>query len=160
MSSPIAKRADYGLDAPGVIRNLALVGILCLVLGWVLNRLFQESSPTLATILFWLAILNGLFFLGTAVLMVLSSKWGKFRERETLFDILHLNGNEQILDIGCGRGLLLNGIARRLKNGKAVGIDLWHNEDQSHNSPDATRANAHAEGVADRIEVKTADMRD
>jgi cyclopropane fatty-acyl-phospholipid synthase-like methyltransferase len=31
---------------------------------------------------------------------------------------------EAVLDVGCGRGLMLVGAARRLKTGKAVGIDL------------------------------------
>ena len=47
--------------------------------------------------------------------------------------------------------------ARRLPRGRAVGADLWTN-DQSGNGADATLANAVAAGVADRVEVHTADM--
>jgi ubiquinone/menaquinone biosynthesis C-methylase UbiE len=47
--------------------------------------------------------------------------------------------------------------ARRLSAGRAVGVDLW-SRDQSGNSPEATLANAAAAGVADRVEVHTADM--
>jgi ubiquinone/menaquinone biosynthesis C-methylase UbiE len=39
-----------------------------------------------------------------------------------------------------------------------VGIDLWRNVDQSGNSAEATRRNAVAEGVADRVELHTGDM--
>jgi ubiquinone/menaquinone biosynthesis C-methylase UbiE len=60
--------------------------------------------------------------------------------------------------VGCGRGLLLIGAARRLKGGRAVGIDLWRSVDQSGNSPDVTRANAAAEGVEARITLETGDM--
>ena len=84
----------------------------------------------------------------------------KIRQRERLIDALGLTGNEKVLDVGCGRGLLLNGVARRLTEGKAYGIDLWQNVDQSGNSTDATTANSKAEGVADRVAVETADMRD
>ena len=63
------------------------------------------------------------------------------------------------MDIGCGRGLMLIGAAKRLTTGKAVGIDLWKAEDQSNNKPDETIKNARLEGVADRIEVQTSDMR-
>jgi ubiquinone/menaquinone biosynthesis C-methylase UbiE len=55
---------------------------------------------------------------------------------------------------------LLNGVARRLPKGKAFGIDLWRDVDQSGNSPEAVLANSKAENVADRVEIKTADMRD
>jgi ubiquinone/menaquinone biosynthesis C-methylase UbiE len=85
---------------------------------------------------------------------------GKLRMREWLLDSLALRGGETVLDAGCGRGLLLNAAARRLTTGKAIGVDLWQAADQSGNSPEATLANARAEGVAERVEVKTGDMRE
>jgi ubiquinone/menaquinone biosynthesis C-methylase UbiE len=42
--------------------------------------------------------------------------------------------------------------------GRAVGIDLWSQRDQGDNRKDATLANAHAEGVANRVEVYDGDM--
>jgi ubiquinone/menaquinone biosynthesis C-methylase UbiE len=39
-----------------------------------------------------------------------------------------------------------------------VGVDLWRRGDQSGNSLKATLRNAEAEGVADRVELHTADM--
>ena len=96
----------------------------------------------------------------TAGLMVWSSKVGKLRQRERLIDTLGLTGDESVLDVGCGRGLLLNGVARRLTEGKAFGIDLWQNVDQSGNSQEAATANSEAENVADRVEIRTADMRE
>ncbi|MCX4458317.1 class I SAM-dependent methyltransferase [Streptomyces sp. NBC_01340] len=39
-----------------------------------------------------------------------------------------------------------------------MGVDLWSGKDQSGNRPEATLANAAAAGVADRVEVRTADM--
>ena len=39
-----------------------------------------------------------------------------------------------------------------------MGVDLWRSVDQSGNSPEATRHNAIAEGVADRFELHTGDM--
>ena len=59
--------------------------------------------------------------------------------------------------MGCGRGAVLLATAKRLPNGKAVGVDLWR-ADQTDNSPAATERNAEIEGVADRIELHTADM--
>jgi arsenite methyltransferase len=48
--------------------------------------------------------------------------------------------------------------AHHLTTGRAIGVDLWKGQDQSGNAAEATRRNADAEGVADRVEVYTADM--
>lgn len=82
---------------------------------------------------------------------------GKLRIWERELDRAGLAGNEQLLDLGCGRGAVLIEAARRLPEGRAVGADLW-SRDQSGNSPEATLANAAAAGVADRVKVHTADM--
>ncbi len=57
--------------------------------------------------------------------MVWSSRVAKLKLRDRLLDSLALKGDEKILDVGCGRGLLLIGAAKRLKTGKATGIDVW-----------------------------------
>jgi ubiquinone/menaquinone biosynthesis C-methylase UbiE len=82
---------------------------------------------------------------------------GKLRIWEQELDRAGLAGTEQLLDLGCGRGAVLIEAAKRLPKGRAVGADLW-SMDQSGNSPEATLANAAAAGVADRVEVHTADM--
>ena len=92
--------------------------------------------------------------------MAWDSKFGKVRERERLLDLLTWKGGERVLDVGCGRGLLLIGAAKRLTTGTAAGIDLWQQEDLSDNRPEATLENARLEGVANRVEVHTADMRE
>jgi ubiquinone/menaquinone biosynthesis C-methylase UbiE len=91
--------------------------------------------------------------------MLYSSRVGKVRGRERLLDLVPWTGGEVVLDVGCGRGLMAVGAAKRLTTGRAVGIDLWRAEDQSGNRPDAAAENARREGVADRVEVQTGDMR-
>jgi ubiquinone/menaquinone biosynthesis C-methylase UbiE len=88
-----------------------------------------------------------------------SSYYGKFHARDRLLDGLGLAGDETLLDVGCGHGLLLIGAAKRLPRGRAVGIDLWSQVDQGNNSKEATLGNAELEGVADRVEIHTGDMR-
>jgi ubiquinone/menaquinone biosynthesis C-methylase UbiE len=83
---------------------------------------------------------------------------GKFVVWSRLLASLNLRGDERILDMGCGRGAVLLMAAEHLTTGRAVGIDLWRNLDQSGNSMEATRRNAVAEGVADRVDLETADM--
>ena len=89
--------------------------------------------------------------------MVWSSRVAKLRLRDQLLDSLALRGDERVLDVGCGRGLLAIGAAKRLKNGKVVGIDVWSPIDLSGNTPDAAKANAKLEGVADKVRIENGD---
>ena len=152
-------KADYGLDAPGVVRNLAIAGTLATLAGFVLNALLAVPAPLIGQILLAIGLLNGVSELGAAGLMLRSSKVGKLKMRDELIDALKLKGDEQVLDAGCGRGLLLIGAARRLTSGKATGLDIWQGVDQSGNSPDATLGNAATEGVSGKVEIRSGDMR-
>jgi arsenite methyltransferase len=91
--------------------------------------------------------------------MVRSSRAGKLIERDRLLDELPWRGDEWVLGVGCGRGLLLIGAAKRGTIGQAVGLDLWRKQDQAGNDPAATLANAQAEGVAERVELRDGDAR-
>jgi SAM-dependent methyltransferase len=151
-----ASRVDYGLDAPGVVRTFAVLGISLLVVGIALRIL--APSPSLHR-LGSMAIWMGISFALTSLLMIFSSRAGKLRARDRLLDRLALRGDETVLDVGCGHGLLLVGAAKRLSSGRAVGVDLWSTRDQANNSAAAAQANAEAEGVRDRVEVRDGDMR-
>ncbi len=96
---------------------------------------------------------------GVAWFKIRSSKDGKLLLREQLLDQLALQGDEKVLDVGCGRGLLAIGAAKRLKTGKVTGIDVWNPQDLSGNSADSAKENAKAEGVADRVRFESGDAR-
>jgi ubiquinone/menaquinone biosynthesis C-methylase UbiE len=83
---------------------------------------------------------------------------GKFEVWSELLDGLALRGDERVLDLGCGRGAVLLAAAQRLTSGRSVGVDVWRKADQSGNAAEATRRNAIAEGVAERVELCTGDM--
>src|SRR5205814_9942817 len=95
----------------------------------------------------------------TAALMLWSSLYGKVRQRDRVLRMIAWRGDEQVLDVGCGHGLMLIGAAKRLASGRAIGIDIWQSVDQASNSAEATRRNAELEGVADRIEIRDGDAR-
>ena len=153
---------DYGLDAPAVVRNLFLTGGAGLLVFACKAFGLWPAALTVGSVRFELAPMAlsiGAVCLGMGIWMVWTSKVGKIRERERLLDRIPWTGTERVLDVGCGRGLMLVGAAKRLTTGKATGIDIWQAEDLSGNRPEAPLENARREGVADRVEVKTADMR-
>jgi ubiquinone/menaquinone biosynthesis C-methylase UbiE len=103
--------------------------------------------------------LCGLWLLLNAGAYTYTTRAGKFAVWAELLDRLQLKGDERLLDIGCGRGAVLLMAAQRLPRGRAVGVDVWSATDQSGNAEEVTRRNAALEGVAERIKLHTADMR-
>jgi arsenite methyltransferase len=154
MTAAIAKRPDYGVDAPGVVRGLALIGIAALAvagidIGWLGIG--------------WLAIVlgvTGVAFLIASGLTLRNALYGKFRHRDRILGRVDWRGHERVLDVGTGRGLLLVGATRRLTVGHATGLDIWSKKDLSENSIDRTMTNLAAEGVAARCELVTAPAQD
>ncbi|WEB38377.1 MULTISPECIES: class I SAM-dependent methyltransferase [Streptomyces] len=149
---PAARRqGEYGVDAPYVPTLYGAMGIGLLAWGVVT---FAVDGLTPAP---W-ALFAGCVTLVCAGLYLYTTRRGKFVVWEKLLDRLALRGDERVLDLGCGRGAVLLAAARRLPDGRAYGVDLWRSQDQSGNDPATTERNARAEGVADRIELHTADM--
>ena len=139
------RRGSYGIDAPFAPVFMAALAALEVALAVI-----SGSVRPLMAALFILAFLG--FYLYTTLR-------GKFVVWADLLDGIKLRGDERILDLGCGRGAVLLMAAQHLTTGRAVGVDLWRKVDQSGNSAQATQRNAVAEGVADRVELHTADMR-
>lgn len=141
------RKGKYGLDAPAVVMGYLVSGILLSFMGYI--YLSNES---------WMLYLGGVCLL-IGFYMIYSSKIGKYKMRERIIRRLSLTGDEVALDVGCGRGLMLNGVASRLNSGKAFGIDIWNARDQSGNNFNAAMQNARIEGTETKVEVINSDMR-
>jgi ubiquinone/menaquinone biosynthesis C-methylase UbiE len=148
----------YGIDAPGLVRAFILTGAFALLVALVVGRA-RWPGGGFSIALLALSGLVAVYALGMAGYMLYGSLVDKVRQRHRILGLVPWTGSEMVLDVGCGRGLLLHAAARRVPSGRAVGIDLWLAKDQSGNRPEATLANARAEGVADRIEILTGDAR-
>jgi arsenite methyltransferase len=157
INNPI-RHPQYGIDAPDLLRLFFTAGTLTLAIFIVilLTSMFGQPVRTILSVLLGIATI---YLLGMGCLMLYFSKVAKLTEREELLNLVEWSGSELVLDVGCGRGLMLIGAAKRLSSGKAIGIDLWQQQDQAENNISATQTNIEIEGVADRVEVKTADMR-
>jgi SAM-dependent methyltransferase len=146
------RRGAYGYDAP-----YALVIFVCLsLLSALLAAMAWREGPNreAAWMTFYFA-----FFLGNAGTFLHTTRRGKFVEWEKILDRTGLRGDERVLDMGCGRGAVLTAVARRLTTGRVTGVDIWSTHDQSGNARDVTLRNASLEGVSDRVDVETGDMR-
>lgn len=151
------RKPDYGIDAPGLLRAFVLVGAVGL--GVAIGLGLFLGAAWWALIVAGIAGVVALYCLGMAAFMIHWSRRTKIGERERMLDLVAWRGDETVLDVGCGRGLMLVAAARRLATGRAIGIDIWQASDQSSNSPEGALENAALEGVAGRVSVETADMR-
>src|SRR5262249_40376198 len=103
-------------------------------------------------------LISGLFLLLCAAGYLYSTRRGKFQVWAEILMHLHLRGDEQVLDLGCGRGAVLLMVAKLLPAGQASGVDLWKPVDQSGNALATTQRNAELEGVSERVTLYRADM--
>ena len=154
-----SQTANYGIDGPVFVLNTFWLG--CFLLGAGLLLTAWLSATPLHEISAGLIAASGVICFAIAATILYGSKIGKLRLRDTIINSLELRGDEQVLGVGCGHGLLILAAAKRLdKGGAAVGIDVWKAVDQAGNSPRAFLRNAAIEGVTDRVAVKTADARE
>ena len=145
-------RGDYGYDAPYFP---LFFGALAVVAGLATPIFWWQGMPRHAL----QATCYFAFFLATTGCFLYTTRRGKFIEWDRILDQLQLRGDEEVLDMGCGRGAVLIAVARRLTTGHVTGVDIWNTSDQSGNARDVTLRNATLEGVGDRVRVETSDMR-
>jgi arsenite methyltransferase len=149
MTTPTSTRTDYGVDAPAVMRNFFLFGTLCLLFAiFAPNPLRLGPISLFPRSFYWPAG----FLIGEGFLFLLYVKVGKFHHRDFMLRLHTWRGDENVLDMGCGRGLLLAGAAKCIAavsgSGHATGIDVWSNVDMGGNSAVATQHNLDLEGVS------------
>ena len=150
----MSSRADYGIDSPAIVAGLLLLSGIGF--GTALVWYLFGDPPRLGEIAL---VAASIYFLLGAGGMVRYSKVGKLRIRDQVLGLIPWRGDEMVLDVGCGRGLLLVGAARRLTTGKAIGVDRWVAGALTGNRPEAALDNARWEGVLDRVEVTEGDVR-
>lgn len=144
----VKTRPDYGLDSPRIVATLFVGGVLLGCVAVVVSSAWR-----------WAALGFAIYFLLGAFGMLLYSKKGKLAVRKRLLDRIPWRGDERVLDVGCGRGLLTVAAAHRVPRGSVVGIDVWNPTALSGNRPESVLDNAKLEGV-DNVQVKPADARE
>ena len=146
------RRGDYGYDAPYFP---LIFGFLSVGFGLAAAMSWWHGPGRLARLMTFYFV----FCLANTVCFLYTTRRGKFYEWDRILDRLHLRGDEAVLDMGCGRGAVLTAVASRLTTGRVTGVDIWSTRDQSGNARDVTLRNAALEGVGDRVQIDTGDMR-
>lgn len=148
------QRGRYGVDAPTVP---AVFAVVVLVSGAGVGVALATGDSAGSAVGPAIPLMMFALFLGS---YLYATRRGKFVVWEKLLDQAVLRPEARVLDLGCGRGAVLLAAARRLgADGRAEGIDLWRGIDQSGSSCEVTLVNAQAEGVAERVELHTGDLR-
>lgn len=142
------RKPDYGIDAPNMQQNLIILGValVALLVVW----------PKVGVYAVW----PGATLLLAAIWLRFGSRVWKVKLADKLLSRIPWRGDELVLDVGCGHGLLTVLAAKRLRSGKATGVDVWREFDQAENRPDKPLENAKIEGVGRFVEVKDGDARE
>ena len=146
------QRAKYGVDGGGIPFLVYGAALSILALTFVRQRHRRRGLATLV-------VSAAVAITGSAGSYFYSTGLGKRSIWTEILDVLALLGDEQVLDVGCGRGAVLMLAAHRVPMGKAVGVDVWRQRDQTGNRG-ITERKAVMEGVRDRVEVLDGDARE
>jgi arsenite methyltransferase len=109
-------RAHYGFDLPSAALALAAAAIALIAL-------------TLAVAIgvdgwWWLFPLAYALLLALCCAsLVYTARHGRFAVWSRLLEGMRLTGRERIVDLGCGRGAVLIMAARKVPQGRAIGVD-------------------------------------
>lgn len=146
----------YGIDAPDYLISYSILSIIGIGMG--LGFQFGVSKIWISSmgisIIISVSYCFGITFGVTVIMMLMSTLFFKYLTRRKLFMMLNLYGNENIIDIGCGRGFLIIELAKKLTTGKCYGIDIFDSWGQSSNSIENTKHNANLANVTDKVEIE------
>jgi len=152
----VTTKARYGVDGFPYLVGL-LGGGGALVTAGVATALVTTSTVARAVgVVVALVGVAGLVpgFLGLRYVL-----GGKERHRDRILDLVAWSGDEAVLDVGTGAGLLAIGAAKRVPSGRVIACDIWSAKDLSGNGIERTQHNAAIEGVAGRVDIRTEDAR-
>jgi ubiquinone/menaquinone biosynthesis C-methylase UbiE len=154
--SVLKSKPNYGFDgSPFGVAFVCFAGVVCLG-GGVALIAFPSLGLKILAIVLMLCGLSTVFVCGSYLYYTV---FGKLRRRDKMISMIDWKGNEKVLDIGTGRGLLMIGAAKKLTLGKSIGIDIWNSGDMHGNTYQSTMRNAELEGVLEKIEVRNEDVR-
>ena len=150
MAAAVATKPDYGLDSSITVRHMFGRAGWTLAFALVIYFINREEYPGPAARILVVLGLIALGFFAAGWLMMQASKVARFQIRDRILGALQIKGDERVLDVGCGTGLMSIGAAKQLKSGRVTGLDLFGEADKA-------KENAKAEGVAEKVRIDSSD---
>lgn len=117
------ERANYGMDSSKMVLLFALLAIVGLLIS--ISTFFTIGWEGIqGKVLIIVGLIQAVTFSIPFGWMIYSSLYGKMIVAERVIDYdLKLQGTERVLDCGCGNGLYMIEIAKRLTTGLCTGVD-------------------------------------
>jgi arsenite methyltransferase len=150
---------DYSsVDVDPMFRGVTRLGVAGLALSGLLRYVLPPERLLLADILFGVSLI--LLLPKTAILLFFWRYAGRprYQARDQIVAAVPWRGDEWVLDVATGSGLMLLGCAQKLTTGKAIGVDLWL-PGFGGGTAERFLNNIRAEGLSDRAESRTMDAR-
>jgi arsenite methyltransferase len=147
---------DYRLRIPRSINYAIAAGGAAVAFG-LTSRVNSPANPMIANSAIGVGIVVVTLALALVGFIHIFQR-ARNRLRDTLADPLNWRGDETVLDVGTGSGILLFTCAKQLHTGTATGIDIY-DPNAGGSSSEIFWRNARAEGVADRVELRNVDAR-
>ena len=114
---------ETSFTACGNVRAFFLIGSSVFAADFALAFASPNPKPLTLGLEILLAVVS-VYCLAMGSFMLFYSGRQKIKDREKLLDLAAWTGSETVLDVGCGRGLMLVGAAKRLTTGRSIGIDM------------------------------------
>jgi arsenite methyltransferase len=140
------------------VQHFAIIGLLAAIAVVVLQRILPSGQSGWVVII--ALVIAHIAFLAAGALFLVARVAVRLRGavRRAVANTINWRGDESVLEVGCGSGMLTATCAKKLTSGKVTGIDIW--ETTSASGPyELFWKNMRAEGVQDRVEIKRADAR-
>ena len=150
------KKPNYGLVAVKYFVYMIIIGIIGTIIVLIGNIVFFPFNIILLFTgipIAFICLYIGLSYIPFYYFMLKPAD--KIDVWHGIFE-KYVQGNEYVLDVGCGTGRVAIKVAKLLNTGNVVGIDLFKGD--SGYSPDPAYRNAKIEGVFEKTEFKHGDL--
>jgi len=145
-------KPNYGLVGANYYVYMVIIGIIGIIIALIGSQVFFPLNIILLFVgipIAFICLYIGLSYIPFYFFMLKPGE--KIDYWHGVFEKI-IQGNEYILDVGCGTGRIAIKVAKLLNTGKVMGIDLF--KGSSGYSSDPAYRNAKIEGVFDKTEFK------